>query len=239
MIAQRILSTLICLIILATSAFPQVMSQDEIEQAAEMMRQSGTPEQTIKQFLENMAQANASQEQMQSLQGQGLSEEEAAMRASGMDEEDISAITGLTGLLGKLDTASKAQRLKSEIAEFERTHGEKNNVSVGVGALVYELKLLECDYRGDTYSIIAEAAPKETGEKGESLSVVRSGPFAAGDNGQMSYIESLRFQSPEIEFLKDAIDFPFDGQSFRYVGKTNPTSRDEQPQSIEISFDCR
>ena len=238
MIVKRTLISLICLITLATSALPQAMSRDEIEQAVEVMRQSGTPEETIKQFLESMKQANAFQERMQSHQEKGMSEEEASMRASGMDETDIETLQGLTGLLGQLDATSKAQKLKSEIAEFERLHGEKNDVSVTVGTLSYELKLLGCDYRGDTYYIQAGGPPRETGESGELLDITRSGPYAAGDNGQVSYIESLRFQAAEIEFYNDAIDMQSDGQNFRYVGTTNSTSGDNEYQSFQINLDC-
>lgn len=238
MIAKRTLFFFVCLTTLATSAFPQAMSQDEIQKAVEMMRQSGTPEETINQFLESMKQANKFQEKMQSYQEKGMSEEEASMRASGIDEEGISAIQGLTGLLGQLDAASKTQKLTSEIAEFERMHSDKNDVSVTVGTLSYKLKLIECDYRDDTYYIRAGGPPRETGERGEILDITRSGPYAAGDNGQVSYIENLRFQAAEIEFYNDAIDMPFDGQNFRYIGTTNPASADEEPQSFEIELDC-
>ena len=237
-IAKRTAFSLICLIGLTTSAFPQAISQDEIEQAVEVMRQSGTPEETIKQFLESMAQANAFQENIQSHQEKGLSKEEAAMRASGMDETDIETLQGMTGLLGQLDAAAKAQKLKSEIAEFDRLHGEKNDVSVTVGTLSYELKLLECNYSGDTYYIQAGGPPKETTESGELLDITRSGPYAGGDNGQFYYIESLRFKGAEIEFYKDAIDVAFDGRTFHYAGETSPTSETEEPQSFQISLQC-
>ena len=238
MIAKRTLFSLIFLINLATAAIPQAMSQDEIERAVEMMKQSGTPEETIQQFLEGMQQANTFQEKMQSHQEKGLSEEESSMRASGMDETDIETLQGLTGLLGQLDSVSKAQKLKSEIAEFERLHGNKNDVSVTVGTLRYELKLLKCDYRGDTYYIQAGGPPKETTESGELLDITRSGPYAGGDNGQVYYIESLRFKGAEIEFYKDTIDVAFDGRTFQYAGDTSPTSETGEPQSFQISLQC-
>ncbi|MGR3512229.1 MAG: hypothetical protein ACU0GG_05650 [Paracoccaceae bacterium] len=222
----------------ARPAFSQAMSQEDIAAAVATMRNSGASEETIQQFLDGMAQANAFQQNMQDLQDEGLSEGEAALRASGMDKDSAAQVGGIAGFLGALGAVSEQNKLKAEIAAFAEAHADKPDVVVIAANTPFQLKLLRCDYSDETYQIKAEGLPTEAGRSGPILQIGRSGPYAGGDSGVGYYLESINFLSPDVEASTDSLDVDFDGGTFAFEGMVQP--KYGQPASIplKIEFQC-
>jgi len=218
-------------------AFAQSMSQEDIAAAVEAMRNSGTPEETIQQFLDGVAQANALQQNMLALQNQGLSESEAAMRASGSDAEDTATVGGIVGFFSALGQASEQNKLKREITAFAEAHAEKPDVIVIADNIPFQLKLLRCDFEGSTYRINAEGLPTQAGRKGPTLSISRSGPYASG-SGDGYYLEAINFQSTDMEAHADHISGGFENGGFRHEAMAQPRFDASGPIPLKIEFQC-
>lgn len=226
------------LLISTTPVLPQAFSQEDIDASVAAMRNSGATEETIQQFLDGMAQANAFQQSMQDLQDQSLSESEATLRASGMEKDSAAQVGGITGFLGALGAASDQRKLQSEIAAFAEANADRPDVVVIAANTPFQLKLIRCDYTDDTYQIKAEGLPTEAGHSGPVLQISRSGPYAGGDSGVGYYLESINFLSPDVEASTDTLDVDFDGGSFAFEGMAQPKYGEPGPIPLKIEFRC-
>ena len=226
-------ATLCSLFHLSAPVSAQVLTAEEIEQTATTMRQSGTPEETVQQFIEASRQANKIQQDLQSLQsGEPVSED------SVIPKENAGTLGNLFQNFAAISEANEARQLQVEVREFVAQHAEKPDFAVFVGDKVYAMKLMMCQRDGEAFQIHLEAMPDTVGKRGPALFASRSGPYAGGDNGEVYYLESLRFDSSDLKVNAGDMTGVFSGDTFSFDGMSAVTSSNTESMKMRVELTC-
>ena len=209
-------------------------TNDEIQQAVEAMRAAGQSEEAIDQFLQAMNGVQAFTNNKTTEEENGLSEEDAARRAAGFTESQISEMSALDDRLAEMNANIERQNLQRDIAAFNDEHGDKPNATVIVDGKTYSLKVIECERDGETFSLYAEGAPEQHRRKGPSLHARRASAY-----GQGGFFESIHFKTSYFEdYGLGQRTGRFEGDKFTFDGLTDTPVVGAAPVTLIVRADC-
>ena len=212
----------------------QLPTDDEIQQAVEVMRAAGQSEETIDQFLQSMRGAQAFASNKATAEEDGLSEEDAARRAAGFTDSQMSEMSAMDNHLAEMNANIERQNLQRDIAAFNDMHGDKHDATVIIEGEVYSLKVIECKRDGETFSLYAEGEPKQHRRKGPSLNARRASAY-----GQGGFYESIHFKTSDFrDYGVGQQTGRFEGDKFIFDGTTDTPIVGEKTVSLSVRADC-
>ena len=226
------------LLLVASLAGAQSLSDAEIQQAIDMMRASGQSEAQIEQFLkavkmvESMPQVGAAAAARGGGKGGQLDAQTKDIQSvTGFSDQEMQIVGPIAEQIKQEQDKQIAAKLEQEIAAFEQRYAGKPEVFATFDDQRIRMRLVSCDLR-EAYAFHAQAAPSEHNKPGTTVGASRG--WSVKNN---SWAAGVGIRINGQSYRTDISAEPLAGSTFQYQGVV--VSEDEPTREIPFSFAAR